>query len=86
MLSTVLYYDGFASVRREAAVALASYPREIAVPILIEGLRDEMADVRGAAGRSLESLTGETFGEDRTAWVRWWQTNGPPKTAPGASR
>jgi hypothetical protein len=86
VLRTVLIFDDFASVRREAAVALAAYPREAVVPILIEGLGDEMADVRGAAGRSLETVTGETFGDDRAAWVRWWQANGAPKTAPGASR
>jgi HEAT repeat protein len=86
VLRTSLIYDGFASVRRESAVALAAYPRDSVVPILIEGLIDEMADVRGAAGRSLESVTGETFGDDRAAWVRWWQVNGAQKTAPGASR
>lgn len=86
VLRTVLIFDGFASVRREAAVSLSVYPREAVVPILIEGLGDEMADVRGAAGRSLEAVTGEAFGDDRAAWVRWWQANGAPKTAPGASR
>lgn len=86
VLRTVLIDDGVAAVRREAAVALAAYPPETSVPPLIEGLSDEMADVRGAAVRSLENVTGETFGDDRAAWVRWWQTNGAPKAASGASR
>ena len=86
VLHTSLVYDGFASVRREAAVALAVYPRDTVVPILIEALIDEMADVRGAAGRSLETVTGESFGDDRAAWARWWRTNGAPKAATGASR
>jgi hypothetical protein len=86
VLRTALIFDGFASVRREAAVALAAYPADVAVPALLTGLDDEMADVRGAAARSLESVTGETFGDDRTAWIRWWKANGAPKSAPGASR
>lgn len=86
VLRVVLIQDGIASVRREAAGALAAYPRDTVVPALIDGLSDEMADVRGAAARSLESVTGETFGDDRTAWIRWWQANGAPKAAPGASR
>jgi HEAT repeat protein len=72
VLGRVLLYDGYASVRREAARALASYPLPVAIPPLLDGLSDEMTDVRQAAARSLADLTGERFGGDRRAWTRWW--------------
>jgi hypothetical protein len=74
VLRTVLLGDPFASARREAAKSLAVYPIAIAAPALIDGLADEMTEVRSAAARSLAALSGESFGDDRTAWIRWWQT------------
>jgi HEAT repeats len=81
VLARVLARDPYASVRREAAKALASYPMPQSVPALIDGLSDEMSDVRTAAARSLLTLSGETFGDDRRAWSRWWST----KSAGGVS-
>jgi hypothetical protein len=86
VLRRVLIYDGYSSVRREAAKALSAYPPAVAVPALIEGLTDEMADVRGAAAGALEAVTGQTFGDDRGAWLRWWQTNGAKTLAAGAGK
>jgi hypothetical protein len=85
-LRRILLYDGYASVRREAARALAKYPSPVSVPALIEGLADEMADVRGTAAGSLEAITGQTFGDDRGAWLRWWQANGTKSLAAGAGK
>jgi len=85
-LRRVLLHDGYASVRREAARALKTYPTAVSVPALIEGLADEMADVRGAAVASLEAISGETFGDDRAAWLRWWQANGAKSLAAGAGK
>jgi HEAT repeat protein len=72
VLRRVLLYDAYATVRREAAKSLTGYPPAIAVPTLIEGLGDEMSDVRLAAAHALEVLSGKTFGDDRRAWVQWW--------------
>ena len=91
VLREVLRYDTYAAVRREAAKSLAAYPRLIAVPALIDGLADEMTDVRSAASRALEAISGETFGDDRAAWLKWWQmsaTKTPPSkpAAPEAGK
>jgi hypothetical protein len=85
-LRRVLVYDGSSSVRREAARALAAYPAAVSVPALIEGLADEMEDVRGAAASSLETITLQTFGDDRGAWLRWWQANAAKGVAAGAGK
>jgi len=69
-----LQQDLSSSVRRAAAAALGSYPEDVAVLALIEGLYDDMPEVRGTASRALTAATGETFGDDRGAWRRWWET------------
>jgi len=76
VLTEVLLHDGFAGARREAAKSLAKYPRPVSVPPLIDVLAYELVEVRNAAGRSLETISGQTFGDDRAAWVKWWQTTG----------
>jgi hypothetical protein len=83
VLRAVLLGDTRSPVRREAAKSLAAYPAASAVPTLIEGLSDEMADVRGAAAGALASVTGQSFGDDRNGWLKWWQANGG-KAAPGS--
>jgi hypothetical protein len=82
VLTDVLLHDGFAGARREAAKSLAKYPRPVAVPPLIDVLAYELVEVRNAAGRSLETISGQTFGDDRAAWVKWWQTAGSKATPP----
>jgi len=72
-LERVLRQDLSSSARRAAVAALGRYPEDVAVPALIEGLYDDMPEVRGAASRALTATTGETFGDDRAAWRRWWQ-------------
>lgn len=84
VLREVLLHDGFAGARREAAKSLADYPRAIAVPPLIEVLAYELVEVRNAAARSLETISGQTFGDDRGAWLKWWQTTGSKAPAPEA--
>ncbi len=86
VLRTVLLGDPFASARREAAKSLAAYPIAIAAPALIDGLADEMTEVRTAAARSLGTLSGENFGDDRTAWIRWWSTKRTPPLVPEVGR
>jgi len=72
-LARSLRQDLSSSVRRSAAIALGGFPVEQAVPALIEGLYDDMPDVRGAAAHALGVATGEHFGLDRSAWRTWWQ-------------
>jgi hypothetical protein len=83
VLREVLLHDGSASARREAAKSLAKYPRPVAVPPLIDVLAYELIEVRNAASRSLETISGQTFGDDRAAWVKWWQTSGSKAPSPG---
>lgn len=81
VLRLALLRDTRGSVRREAAKSLAMYPANVAVPALIDGLADELADVRGAAASSLASLTGQNLGDDRAGWLRWWEKSGGKPTA-----
>lgn len=84
VLKQVLLKDGFAGARREAAKSLAKYPRQEAVPPLIDVLAYELVEVRNAAARSLETISGFSYGDDRAAWVKWWQTTGSKTPAPEA--
>jgi len=72
-LSRSLVHDLSSSVRRASATALGWYPPQIAVPALIEGLYDDMPEVRGTASRALATSTGQSFGDDRGAWRGWWK-------------
>lgn len=58
-------------VRWQAAWSLGRIGDERAVPPLIEALGDRHGDVRWFAAWSLAEITGEAFGEDRTAWADW---------------
>lgn len=82
LLGTALRTDDASGVRREAARALGSLPEAEAVPELIEGIGDDRIDVRTTAAASLEAVTGQTFGDDRGAWVRWWEARRGAATAP----
>ena len=86
LLVRVLRGDRVASVRREAALSLARWPAEEGVPSLVDALADDMPEVRGAAARSLSEVTGQSFGDDRAAWTRWWQARsaGAAPAAPPA--
>ncbi len=80
--------DRNSSVRREAAIALGGLPAEMAVPPLLDALHDDMSDVRGAASRSLSRVSGESFSDDRAAWLRWWdehQASKPSQPESGPS-
>jgi hypothetical protein len=82
-LSRSLEEDLSSSVRRASVTALGRYPPEVAVPGLIEGLYDDMPEVRGSASRALAASTGQNFGNDRGAWRRWWQQASRTKPASG---
>jgi hypothetical protein len=79
-LARSLRDDVSSSVRRASATALGQFPMEEAVPGLLEGLYDDMPDVRGATARALTATTGQSFGTDRGAWRRWWQSRSASPT------
>ena len=60
-------------VRTNAAKALAELGDLSGVPFLIELLLDDQAQVRDYARKLLQQMTGETLGNDVTAWRRWWE-------------
>lgn len=72
VLGILLRDDASSGVRRQAASAIGRFPLDHSVPPLIDALADDMPEVRGAAARALDSITGERFGDDRAAWIRWW--------------
>jgi len=63
------------SSRTEAAVALGEIKDIRSVPPLIATLADKDQSVRKAAGKALESITGQKFGDDRDQWRAWWTKN-----------
>jgi hypothetical protein len=72
VLALLLRDDANSGVRRQTASAIGRFPLDRCVPPLIDALADDMPEVRGAAARALDSITGERFGDDRGAWIRWW--------------
>lgn len=82
VLAVALRSDLVSSVRREAARSLGNYDAAQAVPALIPALDDDMPEVRASALLSLETLTGQTLGENRASWTRWWQAKAGTVPAP----
>lgn len=58
-------------VRSEAAHALGQYPTPRVVQALITALGDSKLSVNSNALRSLRTLTGQDFGLDQLAWLKW---------------
>jgi HEAT repeat protein len=58
-------------VRVVAIQALGSMKDPRAVDPLIESLRRGNSRIRGFAAQALRNVTGEDFGEEVEAWVRW---------------
>ena len=60
-----------ADVREFASIALGQYANGRGLQALISALQDRHLRVNAAALGSLRTLTGEDFGYDTGAWVRW---------------
>lgn len=60
-----------ADVRADAANALGQYAEPRVLQGLIAALDDERLAVTSNAAASLRTLTGQTFGDDRTTWFDW---------------
>jgi hypothetical protein len=58
-----------------AAWALAQMGDYSGVPVLIELLEAEQAQVRDYAHRLLVTITGKQLGRDQHAWEKWWEDN-----------
>ncbi|MFC1982730.1 HEAT repeat domain-containing protein [Chloroflexota bacterium] len=58
----------------EAAKALIKIG-EPAIEPLIFALGDSNSNVRLAAAKILQDMTGQDFGENRAKWQEWWQQN-----------
>ncbi|MFP4175916.1 MAG: HEAT repeat domain-containing protein, partial [Candidatus Brocadiia bacterium] len=46
-----------------------------AIPILIDALDNDDPKLRKAALKSLESISGQSYGPDHQKWTRWWEAN-----------
>lgn len=68
--------DISSNVRGSAAWALGELGNEAAIEPLIAALRDRDEFVKAQAAQALETLTGESFGQDYTQWMQWWQESG----------
>ncbi|MBK7403202.1 MAG: HEAT repeat domain-containing protein [Phycisphaerales bacterium] len=60
-------------IRAEAAGALGQYSEPRVLQPLIAALDDRFLAVNLAAEHSLRTLTGQDFGVDRKAWLRWYE-------------
>ena len=66
------------TIRVEAAHALGQYAEPRVIQPLISALDDRFLAVNEAARRSLRTLTGQDFGFDRKAWLKWYEETDTP--------
>ena len=60
-------------VRAEAANALGQYAEPRVIEGLIRSLDDRQLAVNMASRESLQTLTGQDFGQDRAEWLTWYE-------------
>jgi hypothetical protein len=60
-------------VRAEAANALGQYAEPRVIEGLIRSLDDRQLAVNMASRQSLQTLTGQDFGQDRAEWLTWYE-------------
>ena len=68
-----LLHSRNASLRACAATALYTTKTAEGAELLIEALSDADRIVRETSLNGLEDLTDQSFGEDKEAWLKWWQ-------------
>lgn len=66
------------TIRAEVAHALGQYAQPRVIQPLIAALDDRFLAVNESARRSLRTLTGQDFGLDRKAWLRWYGATADP--------
>jgi len=55
-----------------ACLYLGAIGDQRSIPYLIRGLDHPASRSRPRVVKYLKSLTGQDFGENKTAWIRWW--------------
>lgn len=55
--------------------ALEGYSSRVVVEVLIGQLDSPDADVRRAVAAALERIAGQRLGDDKAAWLKWWEAN-----------
>jgi len=78
VINEVNGYEDDPDVRAEAADALGQYPDPRVLSPLIGALADHYLIVNVAAMDSLQTLTGQDFDLDSTAWFVWFQESSRP--------
>jgi hypothetical protein len=59
------------NVRKSVVIILGEIGEPQAVEPLIASLKDKRIFVRKVTSQSLEKITGQSFGKDRDAWLKW---------------
>ncbi len=70
--------DEHADTRIAAAVAVGQYPQDRVFQGLIGALDDRELALNLAAQRSLQTLTGEDFALEPSAWLQWYNNSAEP--------
>lgn len=58
-----------------AISALQGYSSKVVVEVLIGQLDSSVEDIRKAAASVLGKIAGQGFGDDKAAWLKWWEAN-----------
>ena len=66
--------ENVGETKAAAAVALGQYPEDRVFQSLVVALDDRRLAVNVDAAQSLATLTGQSFGMDRIAWQRWYDS------------
>ena len=63
-----------AIIKKQLEGRAASSVKE-AVEILIRALASDDSETKEKVVQRLQKLTGQSFGDDRSAWESWWSEN-----------
>jgi len=72
LLVAMLAEEQDEDVRMAAAIALGQYPQDRVFQGLVAALDDRRLSVNAAARESLRTVTGQDFGLDPKAWLKWY--------------
>ena len=77
-------YDPDPYIKIWAAQGLGKFKRYEGVPVMMALLNDPKArDAEGNVMDVLGELTGQNFGENRNAWLEWWEKTGKAQYGKG---
>ncbi len=78
LLNVLRRDDEDTDTRIAAAVAVGQYPQDRVFQVLINVLDDRELALNLAAHGSLQTLTGEDFALERSAWYQWYNNTAEP--------